>query len=394
MELFKKLFHTLPIGAFVAVAGNVVRANEGLERLSGYTEQELKDLPLGYMVHPDDWERARKHSINMLKGKESAPFEYRLRRKGGEMKWIMATVTAISYSGKKGMVGTCMDVTDRKMLESQLLQAQKLEAIGQLAAGIAHEINTPTQYVGNNIRFLKDAFRDIAGVLHECREFVKWVGEGQDSQPDPVSHILEVMEKSDLEYLCSEIPNAIEQSIEGIERITRIVGAMKEFSHPGTRKKKIVDINRALETTVTVSRNEWKYVADVEFDLDPTLPPVSCMPGEFNQVLLNIVVNAAQAIGYENKDTGRKGEIKIGTRQNEPGWVEIRISDNGPGIPERIRSRIFDPFFTTKEVGKGTGQGLAIARSIVVDKHGGTIHIETALNKGTTFVIRIPVTQG
>jgi signal transduction histidine kinase len=196
--------------------------------------------------------------------------------------------------------------------------------------------------------------------------------------------------KSDIEYLCNEIPNAIEQSLDGTERIAKIVGAMKEFSHPGVKEKQMVDMNRAIETTVTISKNEWKYVADVELDLDPTLPLVKCMAAEFNQVLLNIIVNAAQAIGAAKKGGTEKGTIKIITLQPKSGWCEIKVSDDGPGIQEEIRSRIFDPFFTTKEVGKGTGQGLAIARSIVVDKHGGTIRVETEPGAGTTFIIDIP----
>jgi PAS domain S-box-containing protein len=389
MELFRKLFQGLPIGAFVAVGGNIVMANQHLERLSGYSEKEMAEYPVGHLIHPDDRERVRISATKMLRGEGKAPFEYRLKTKIGDIRWVMETVTAIDYSGKRGMIGTCMDITDRKVLETQLLQAQKLESIGQLAAGIAHEINTPTQFVGDNVHFLHDAFADITGALGEYREFVGAV-ENQRMTSELISHISDVEAKADLEYLCVEIPNAIEQSLEGIDRIAKIVGAMKEFSHPGTKERKMIDLNRALETTATVSRNEWKYVADVEFDLYPNLPLVSCMPAEFNQVLLNMVVNAAQAIGDANKHTGQKGIIKITTLNPEPGWCEIRITDNGPGIPEQIGARVFDPFFTTKEVGKGTGQGLAIARSIVVDKHGGSIRFETSPNEGTTFIIRIP----
>lgn len=300
----------------------------------------------------------------------------------------METVTSIDYSGKRGMIGTCMDITGRKVLETQLLQAQKLESIGQLAAGIAHEINTPTQYIGDNLRFLKDAFADIAAVMGEYRTSVAAVERGP-ILPDLITHLRDMEAKLDVEYLSDEMPRAIEQSLEGVERVANIVGAMKEFSHPGVKEKQMVDINRALKTTVTISKNEWKYVADVDLDLDPTLPLVRCMAAEFNQVFLNIIVNAAQAIGDSRKRT-EKGRIRITTAQPEPGWCEVRISDNGPGIPEKMRSRVFDPFFTTKEVEEGTGQGLAIARSVVVDKHGGTLELESVLGEGTTFIIRIP----
>jgi signal transduction histidine kinase len=151
-------------------------------------------------------------------------------------------------------------------------------------------------------------------------------------------------------------------------------------------------LNHAIECTITVARNEWKYVADVETDFDQSLPPISCQPGEFNQVILNLIVNAAHAIaGVIGKGGPEKGKIKVQTRDCQ-GWAEIRIQDTGSGIPEKVQARVFDPFFTTKEIGKGTGQGLAIARSVVVDKHDGTIHFETAEGKGTTFIIRLPKT--
>jgi signal transduction histidine kinase len=189
--------------------------------------------------------------------------------------------------------------------------------------------------------------------------------------------------------LKEEIPKALSQALSGVQRVARIVQAMKDFSHPGTESKTPIDLNRAIESTLTVCRNEWKYVAELETDLDASLPAVSCLPGEFNQVILNIVVNAAHAIADQAKD-GEKGVIRVTTRRVND-RVEIRISDTGTGIPESARGRVFDPFFTTKEVGKGTGQGLAIARSVVVDKHQGEIFFETEMGKGTTFIIRLPI---
>jgi len=193
-----------------------------------------------------------------------------------------------------------------------------------------------------------------------------------------------------LAYLQEEIPQAIDQSLEGLERIAKIVRSMKEFSHPGMDEKTPIDINQAIETTINVSRNEWKYHADIETDLDPGLPNVSCLPGEINQVLLNLIVNAAHAIVNVVGESGDKGLIRISTRL-DGAWAEIRVSDTGTGIPEEIKQRIFDPFFTTKMVGKGTGQGLAIAYSVVVDKHGGVIDLESEEGKGTTFIISLPL---
>ena len=204
-----------------------------------------------------------------------------------------------------------------------------------------------------------------------------------------VQEIENVEKEVDLDYLTEEIPKAIQQSLDGVDRVAKIVRAMKEFSHPGTNEKTATDINKAIENTITVSRNEWKYVADVITVFDASLPLIPCLPGEFNQVILNIIVNAAHAIA-DVVVNGNKGIITVSTQRNG-NWAEIRIQDTGTGIPEAVRPKIFDPFFTTKPIGKGTGQGLAIAHDIVVRKHGGTIDIETATGKGTTFVIRIPM---
>jgi PAS domain S-box-containing protein len=285
------------------------------------------------------------------------------------------------------------DVTEQKNLQSQLVQVQKLEAVGQLAAGIAHEINTPTQYVGDNVRFLQDSFADLNAVLGKCGRLLEAVKSGEDGL-QAAREVEETIREIDLPYLTGEIPRAIQQTLEGVERVTKIVRAMKEFSHPGVKEKTIVDLNKAIENTVTVCRHEWRYVAEMILELEPSLPQVPCLLGEFNQVVLNIVINAAQAIADVVGDgSGGKGEIRVVTRQEGDG-VEVRISDTGGGIPENIRSRIFDPFFTTKTVGKGTGQGLTIAHSIIVEKHGGTIHFKTETGKGTTFIIRLPVAPG
>jgi len=201
----------------------------------------------------------------------------------------------------------------------------------------------------------------------------------------------DAIQNADLEYLMTEIPRALQQSLEGAERVSKIVRAMKEFSHPGIEEKKPIDLNHALETTITVARNEWKYVADIELELDSTLPLVPCFPGELNQVFLNLLVNAAQAIG-EIVDRGKdeKGRILVSTRQ-QGGVVEIRVGDTGPGIPEEIQQRIFEPFFTTKEVGKGTGQGLAIAHDTIVKKHDGQLFLESTVGKGATFIMQLPL---
>lgn len=280
----------------------------------------------------------------------------------------------------------------REIMQTQLSEAKKLESVGQLAAGIAHEINTPIQYVGDNTRFLQDAFKDLSKVIACHRSLARDAAAGAVA-PDAITRAEQAVRDVDLEYLEEEVPRAIEQALDGVSRVTNIVSAMKEFSHPGTKGKVATDINRAIKTTVTVARNEWKYVADLTMDMDADLPSIPCLPGEFNQVILNLVINAAHAIGDVVKASGSKGAIGISTRR-EDDTCTIRISDSGTGIPESARTRIFDPFFTTKEVGKGTGQGLAIARNIIVSKHSGSIHFETEIGKGTTFIIKLPLSSG
>ncbi|MEW6657097.1 MAG: PAS domain S-box protein [Thermodesulfobacteriota bacterium] len=288
-----------------------------------------------------------------------------------------------------GLILLGRDITEQRLLEAQLAQAQKLESIGQLAAGIAHEINTPIQYVGDNIRFLQEAFADLLVLMSEYGK-LRAVAEGGGQAPEVIKGLKKVEEQTDPEYLEQEIPKAIAQSLEGVARVAKIVRAMKDFSHPGTGEKTALDINKAVESTITVARNEWKYVAEMVTDLAPGLPLVPCLPDEFNQVLLNLIINGAHAIGEVLAQGGQnKGTITISTREDGD-WVEVRVKDTGPGIPPEIRSKIFDPFFTTKEVGKGTGQGLAISHSVIVDKHGGTISFESEMGQGTTFIIRLP----
>jgi PAS domain S-box-containing protein len=284
------------------------------------------------------------------------------------------------------------DQSEHRQLQCELAQAQKLESVGQLAAGIAHEINTPTQYVADNTRFILNAFQELGELI---RSLQKLTAQGEDeSAHDEIKlrvRLRELLAKADVDYFLEEVPTTIEQTLGGIERIGSIVRAMKEFSHPGTGEKLLANVHEMLETTLTVSRNEWKYCAEVALDFGTDLPPVPCFPSELNQAFLNIIVNAAQAISESRgQNPLAKGRIAIRTRRAGD-WAEIEIEDDGAGIPLEIVGRIFDPFFTTKPLGKGTGQGLAIARSVVVDKHGGTIEVRSKLGIGTLFRIRLPI---
>jgi signal transduction histidine kinase len=303
---------------------------------------------------------------------------------------LKAWLSGVAYPTETGLLILLQDETEKHELDSQLRSAQKMEAIGQLAAGIAHEINTPIQYVGDNTGFLKDSWNDIAEVLLAAHALRDEAARGPVS-PAAMERFDACSKKADVEYLTQEVPRAIEQTLDGVRRVAKIVTAMKEFSHPGIQEKRSIDLNRAIETTVTISRNEWKYVADVETQLDPNLPPVPCLAGEINQVLLNLLVNAAHAIADVVKGKeGARGTITISSR-HDGDYVEIAVADTGTGIPEFAREKVFDPFFTTKEVGKGTGQGLMLAQTVVVKKHGGRIWFDTELGSGTTFFVRLPI---
>jgi two-component system, NtrC family, sensor kinase len=299
------------------------------------------------------------------------------------------------YSAKGKLIGSVhilRDITEQRknqkekeILQAQLLQAHKLESVGQLAAGIAHEINTPTQFVSSNVGFLSDAFTDV-------KDIIATLTRAAETNTLSPARLRDALNKADWPYLETEIPLAIEQSREGLIRVTSIVRAMKEFSHPGGKEFEQVDINHLIEITVTVARNEWKYGAEVVLKLASDLPGVSCLANAIGQTLLNLLVNAAHAITEKLGRTpeGGKGTITI-TTASDGASVTIAIADTGCGIPESIQGKIFDPFFTTKDVGKGTGQGLAIAYDVITRKHGGKLGFTTVPGEGTTFTISLPI---
>ena len=266
----------------------------------------------------------------------------------------------------------------------ELEQSRKMESIGRLAAGIAHEINTPIQFLGNNLEFLKKSYAQLRRLTDANESVLAELPEAKAEE------LRSLATEVNLAYLREEVPQAISESLEGIQRVTKIVRAMKEFSHPGGTEKVPVDVNECLVTTSTVARNEWKHLADLVLDLDPALPYIQGLPAELNQVFLNLIVNAADAIGEKVPADSGKGVITLSTRRHALG-VEIRIADNGVGIDEQVQKKIFDPFFTTKRVGKGTGQGLTVCYQVIVNRHGGTIHCQSVLGAGTTFILRLPL---
>lgn len=288
-----------------------------------------------------------------------------------------------------GIVMIVRDITESVKIEQQVALSQKMESIGQLAAGIAHEINTPLQYVGDNTYFLKDAFNDVLDFIDNAKkDFTDAEGSGNFAMFG--EKFADLLKEFDYEFLTKEIPEALERSQSGIQRVGRIVLAMKNFSHPSSKEHSWANINEGIEVTVTISKNEWKYVADLQTNLDSSLPLIYCSIDEINQVILNMIVNASHAIEDIYNKNKQKGLIVIETKQSEDN-VLISISDSGIGIKKENIDKIFDPFFTTKKVGKGTGQGLAISHDIIVNKHKGHITVDSEIGLGTTFTIYLPI---
>lgn len=282
------------------------------------------------------------------------------------------------------------DLTDQRIVEQQLQQAQKLESVGQLAAGIAHEINTPMQYLGDNLDFVKMKFDRLIEYLQASTRLTQ-MAKDANLEAELADTMMAQAKKLKLEKLYTQLPEALTDSIDGVSHVSRIVRAMKELSHPGGEEKTPVEINHLLETAITISTNEWKYVAEIDTKFDSEIKDLLGLSGELSQVFLNLIVNAAHAIG-DVTDCGRlgKGLITIRTCQTNEAVV-VEIGDTGGGIPEKIRDRIFDPFFTTKDVGKGTGQGLSIAHSVVTQKHGGRLTFDVEEGVGTRFIIELPI---
>lgn len=404
-EMLRKLSSAVeqsPYMVFITdTDGRIQYINQRFTQMSGYREDEvigktadvLRSEQTPASIYEDFW--------TSIKSGGEWRGEICDRRKDGSEYWVRASISPVHTENGEitHFVAMHEDITDRKKseeetaaLERELMNASKLEAVGQLASGIAHEINTPTQYISDNLRFMSDAYGDMSSVITDYLKLGQTSPQDQGFS-DKLQEVAQKAEEADIDYLLKEIPQALTQALEGTEQVARIVLAMKEFSHPTSKESGDADINKMIENTIMVSRNEWKYVAELVADLDPELPLVRCQAGELNQVLLNLIVNAAHAIEEtfaKQKNQKDQGRITVTTRQDGK-WAEIRVSDTGSGIPQDIRDQIFNPFFTTKEVGKGTGQGLSISHDIIVKKHHGAITFETEEDKGTTFIIRIPV---
>jgi len=323
---------------------------------------------------------------------ERQTLEFRDVSKDGAERWFTATFGAQQSEAQiDGVVVISQEVTDLKRSQAAVVASQRMAAIGTLAAGIAHEINTPIQFVGDTTTFLRGATRDLLDVVAKLQVVE---GLAQDAPPTPelmtaLIASADAQDNADLEYVRKNVPMAFETCLDGLQRVASIVRSMKEFAHPSQEEMGAVDLNHAIENTLTIARNEYKFVADVQTTF-ADLPPVVCHVGDLNQAVLNLIVNAAHAISDVVKNTEERGKISVMTRIDGD-HVVISIADTGTGIPEAVRARIFEPFFTTKEVGKGTGQGLALVWATVKDRHGGVISFDTKVGEGTTFHLRIPI---
>jgi PAS domain S-box-containing protein len=379
--------------------GLIILFNRSAESITGYEANEILEKPLYNIFQVIDPNTKKiipdliQNLYQMGQVQEHEP-NYKaplLISKSGERILIDGSISPLkSPEGEMmGHVLVFQDVTEKQKAEAQTALSQKMEAIGLLAAGIAHEINTPIQYVGDNLRFLQKTVTKFTEVLNAYEMLLS--KPDQSINQEDLDHLDEVNKQTRVQHYLTESPNAVQEALDGVERVRKIVLAMREFSHPSEKEKKLADINHGIETTIVISRNEWKYFAELETDLDPNLPLVNCQIDEINQVILNMIINAVQAIQEKfPADSEQKGKIIISTRTGE-NKVIIKIEDTGKGMPEAIQQRIFDPFFTTKGIGKGTGQGLSLAHQIIVQKHQGTINVFSILGEGTTFTIELPI---
>ena len=388
-EHFRQLFATIPIPIWLydAVSLHFLEVNDAAIERYGYSLQEFLAMTVQDLCAPAG--DAAPKDVDDADVEEPRPGQWKHRTKSGQLLDVEIHSQQVNLAGASAILVAARDVTEHNRMEVELRHGQKLQAVGGLAAGIAHEINTPIQFVGDNVRFLNDSFKEL-DLLFERYTQVRAAASAGNLSAELLEEVSAAEQKVNLPYLRQEIPAALEQTLDGIRRVATIVRALKTFSHVDLGKEKAAaDLNAALESTIIVARSELKYVAEVETAFGD-LPPVICQIGDLNQVFLNLLVNAAHSIGDVVKNTGSMGRVRIETRR-EGESVVVSISDTGAGIPDRIQGRIFEPFFTTKETGRGSGQGLALARAIVVEKHGGSLTFETEIGKGTTFYVRIPL---
>lgn len=391
-DRFRAIFAVAVVGILrIEHDGVISEANREAERMLGRSAEELRRVSLSSHLHPSEREESIHLMRDLLSGKlDSWVGKRRVVSASGEVLDLhLGVATAADRDkGARFVIITMIDETEKNRLELELRHAQKLESVGRLAAGIAHEINTPIQFVGDNLSFLQSAATDMFALCDVYQRLLPALRERPLTEAE-VKMVAEAERDADVEFLKSHAQPALEDSREGIARVATIVRAMKAFAHPDRGARVPADLNAALRNTVTVATNELRYVADVELELSE-IPMVSCFISELNQVFLNLLINAAHAIADAGPGPERRGSIRVRSYRKDDAVI-VEFIDSGCGIPEFVRDKVFDPFFTTKDVGRGSGQGLAISRSVIVDKHGGQIWFDTEVGKGTTFYLKLPI---
>lgn len=363
----------------------ILQVNPSWTRVLGLDTSTLEGTSFLDTVHPEDagglaeaFAAFRSNAKTHLDVRE---FEFRQRTVAGEWRNISLTAALDAERGVLFAVGR--DVTQQRAMARELEQTHRLEAVGQLASGMAHEINTPIQYVGDNVHFARDGIAQLSRYLDVVH------GRLTEAQREALRPEIQA---SDLEYLLEELPRSLSEAGDGVRRVAELVRALKEFAHPDHASKVHADVNRALERAIVMARGELRHVSRVETNLAP-LPPLRCHIGSLSQVFLNLLINAAHAIEERSTKGGipmAKHKVTVASRVDGDEIV-VSISDTGCGIPSSIRERIYEPFFTTKPMGKGSGQGLPLVRNVIVGKHGGRIELDTEVNVGTTFTLRLPL---
>ena len=373
----------------------LIYCNNAFCAITGYSMAEALGQNYSFLQGSDTDQNTIAEVEAAIAAKSTITVEILNYRKDGKPFWSLMTVLPVfdTQGGLINLISSQQDITELKeaknerfQLKRELRQSQKLEALGSLAGGIAHEINTPIQYIGDNLRFIQEATEELMAIVDIQSQLLERIASIGVSA-EIISNYHKEYEQKDVNFLRKELPLAAQQSIDGVQQVANIVSAMKEFTHPTCKEMAPVDINRVVERSVTVCRSEWKYLAELEFALDERLPKVLADEGSLNQVVLNLIVNAAHAIGERELNMGR---ITIRTEQVDD-QIRLSVEDTGVGIPDEIKHQIFEPFFTTKDSGQGTGQGLAIAHQVVVDRHGGKINVDSKMGKGTTIIIELPI---
>ena len=388
LDLAEAMTHAV---AIVDPAGLVTWANHGFTGLTGFGPWDTAGRSFTGLVRLGGADAGPTLDVgDALAAGHRFAATVSLHRKDGALRWadldmhpvVDAACTTVAH------VLLLTDATEREQTSTRLAHAERLATIGRLAAGVAHEIATPVQFVGDSVQFLRDAITDLTAVIAALQRVRQAVTDGTDASAAARAAIV-AEDAADLEYLVDNAPRAVESCVEGLDRVSAIVRSLKEFAHPQQSAMASADLNHIVRSTLTLARNEYKYVADLDTSFGE-LPPVTCIAGSISQVVLNLVVNAAHAVGDTAKASGGKGRITVSTHV-EGEHAVITVHDNGSGIADAVRPHIFEPFYTTKAVGKGTGQGLALAWSIVSGDHAGAIDVESAPGQGATFRVRLPI---